>query len=170
MALVYTEGKSVVFFFNCHADTVHAPAECSLPDCSVSEVHTQEHPLSEDELLSNLNWIHHSAPKACSQVHLLQASSEQPVVPNDDETSVSSLLQECKDVFDETVPPAMSGEPFKINQLGNFSKELTEIMVPFCPLLTKDAVFQWLPEHDHAFVEAKSRLSTTPVLTSFGVD
>ena len=64
----------------------------------------------------------------------------------------------------------MSGEPFKINQLGNFSKELTEIMVPFRPLLTKDAVFQWLPEHDHAFVEAKSRLSTTPVLTSFGVD
>ena len=72
-----------------HADTVHAPAECSLPDCSVSEVHTQEHPLSEDELLSNLNWIHRSATKVYSQVH---------VVPNDDETSVSSLLQEYKDV------------------------------------------------------------------------
>ena len=43
-----------------------------------------------------------------------------------------------------------------VNQLGNFSKELTEIMVPFRPLLTQDAVFQWLPEHDHAFVEAKS--------------
>ena len=43
-------------------------------------------------------------------------------------------------------------------------------MVPFRALLTQDAVFQWLPEHDHAFVEAKSRLSTTPVLTYFGVD
>ena len=58
-----------------------------------------------------------------------------------------------------------------VNQLGNFSKQLTEIiMVPFRPLLTQDAVFQWLPEHDHAFVEAKSRLSTIPVLTYFGVD
>ena len=57
-----------------------------------------------------------------------------------------------------------------VNQLGKFSKELTEIMVPFRPLLTQDAVFQWLPEHDHAFVEAKSRLSITPVLTAFGVD
>ena len=98
-----------------HADTVHAPAECSLPGCSVSEIHTQEHPLSEDELLSNLNWIHHSATKVCSQVHVLQASSDQQVVSNDDETSVSSLLQEYKDFFDETVLPGMSGEPFKIN-------------------------------------------------------
>ena len=98
-----------------HADSVHAPAECSLPNCSVSEVHTKEHPLSEDELLSQLNWIHHSATKVCSQVHVLQASSVQPVVSNDDETSVSSLLQEYKDVFDETVLPVMSGEPFKIN-------------------------------------------------------
>ena len=43
-------------------------------------------------------------------------------------------------------------------------------MVPFRPLLTQDSVFQWLPEHDHAFVEAKSRLSTTPVLAYFRVD
>ena len=81
----------------------------------VSKVHTQEHPLSEDELLPNLNWIHHSATKVCSQVHVLQASSDQQVVSNDDETSVSSLLQEYKDVFHETVLPAMSGAPFKIN-------------------------------------------------------
>ena len=52
-------------------------------------------------------------------------------------------------------------------QLGNFSKEVTEIMVP---LLTQDAFFQCPPEHNHAFVEANSRLSTTPVLTYFGVD
>lgn len=47
-----------------------------------------------------------------------------------------------------------------VNQLGNFSKELTTIMVPFRPLLSKNAVFQWLPERDHAFVEAKFRLSS----------
>ena len=56
-----------------------------------------------------------------------------------------------------------------VNQLGKFSKELTEIMVPFRPLLTQDAVFQWLSEHDNAFVEAESRLSITPVLTAFAV-
>lgn len=73
-----------------------------------------EHPLSEDELLSDLNWIHHSANKVCFQVHVLQASSEQPIVHYDDETTVSSLLQEYKGILDETVPPIMSDEPFKI--------------------------------------------------------
>ena len=43
-------------------------------------------------------------------------------------------------------------------------------MVPFRPILTQDAFFQCLPGHNHAFVEAKSRLSTTPFLTYFGVD
>lgn len=57
-----------------------------------------------------------------------------------------------------------------VNQLGNFSKELTAIMAPFRPLLSKNAVYQWLPEHDHACVEAKSRLSSAPVLTYFAVD
>ena len=57
-----------------------------------------------------------------------------------------------------------------VNQLGNFSKELTAIMSPLRPLLSKNAVFQWLPEHDDAFVEAKSRLSSAPVLTYFAVD
>ena len=57
-----------------------------------------------------------------------------------------------------------------VNQLGNFSKELTAIMAPFRPLLAKNAVLQWLPEHDHAFVEAKSRLTSTPVLTYFTVN
>lgn len=39
------------------------------------------------------------------------------------------------------------------NQLGKFCKELTVIMAPFRPLLSKNAVFQWLPEHEHAFVK-----------------
>jgi len=35
-----------------HADTVHAPPECPLHDCSLSEVHSLGHlpPLSEEEL------------------------------------------------------------------------------------------------------------------------
>lgn len=43
-------------------------------------------------------------------------------------------------------------------------------MSPFFPFLSKNAVFQWLPEHDDAFMEAKSRLSSAPVLTYFAVD
>ena len=54
-----------------------------------------------------------------------------------------------------------------VNQLGNFFKE---IMAPFRPLLTKDAVFQLLPEHGHAFVEVKYRLSTASILTYHGVN
>ena len=50
-----------------HADTVHTPAECSLHDYFPSEIHSPQHPLSEDELLSNLNWIHHSGNKDCSK-------------------------------------------------------------------------------------------------------
>ena len=57
-----------------------------------------------------------------------------------------------------------------VNHLSNFSKELTAIMAPFRPLLSKNAVFQCLPKHDDAFVEAKSRLSSPPVLTYFAVD
>ena len=57
-----------------------------------------------------------------------------------------------------------------VNQLGNFSKKLTAIMVPFRFLLAKNAVFQWLPEHGHAFVEAKSRLTSIPVLAYFTVN
>ena len=43
-------------------------------------------------------------------------------------------------------------------------------MAPFQPLLAKNAVFQWLPEHDPAFMEAKSSLTSTPVLTYFTVN
>ena len=43
-------------------------------------------------------------------------------------------------------------------------------MSPFCPVLSKNAVFQWLPQREDAFVEAKSSLSSAPVLTYFAVD
>ena len=42
-------------------------------------------------------------------------------------------------------------------------------MAPFRPLLTKDAVLQWLPEHEHAFVEAKSHLSTVIIILGVNI-
>ena len=42
-------------------------------------------------------------------------------------------------------------------------------MAPFRPILSKNAVFQWLTEYEHAFVDAKFRLTSTPVLTYFTV-
>ena len=41
-------------------------------------------------------------------------------------------------------------------------------MAPFRPLL--NAIFQCLSEHDHAFLVAKSRLSSTPMITYFAVN
>ena len=40
-------------------------------------------------------------------------------------------------------------------------------MEPFRYLLKKDIVYQWLPEHEQAFHEAKARLSSTPILTYY---
>ena len=42
-----------------------------------------------------------------------------------------------------------------VNQLRYFSKDLTKIMEPFRPLLKKYSVFQWFPEHEDAFADAK---------------
>ena len=57
-----------------------------------------------------------------------------------------------------------------VNQLGNFSQEITQIMEPFRPLLQKNSCYLWLPEHEQAFNEAKRRLSSPPVLTYFAVN
>ena len=57
-----------------------------------------------------------------------------------------------------------------VNQLGNFSKDITNILEPFRSLLKKDSVFQWLPEHEQAFADAKHRLSSTPILTYFALN
>ena len=57
-----------------------------------------------------------------------------------------------------------------VNQLGNFSQEITQIMEPFHPLLQNNSCYLWLPEHEQAFNEAKRRLSSPPVLTYFAVN
>jgi hypothetical protein len=57
-----------------------------------------------------------------------------------------------------------------VNQLGNFSPDITQIMEPFRPLLQKNSCYLWLPEHEQAFNEAKRRLSSPPVLTYFAVN
>ena len=54
-----------------------------------------------------------------------------------------------------------------VNQLGNVSQEITQIMEPFHPLLQKNPCYLWLPEHEQAFNEGKCRLSSPPVLTYF---
>ena len=57
-----------------------------------------------------------------------------------------------------------------VNQFGNFSQEITQIMEPFRPLLQKNSCYLWLPEHEQAFNEAKHCLSSPLVLTYFAVN
>lgn len=86
------------------ADNFHPSPECSLQVQSFSESSRLEPPppLSDEKLLSDLNWINHSASNVFSQVHVFHAPSEQSVIHNDDATNFPSLLQDYKDVFDET--------------------------------------------------------------------
>ena len=49
-----------------------------------------------------------------TQVTVIEASLQLPVVQSSDEVDLSSLVRDYEEVFDETVLPAMSGEPFKI--------------------------------------------------------
>ena len=43
-------------------------------------------------------------------------------------------------------------------------------MEPFRPLLKKDSLFQWLPEHEDAFAHTKCHLTSPPVLMYFAVN
>ena len=50
---------------------------------------------------------------------MIEASLRPPIVQSSDEVNISSLVHDYEDFFDETVPPAMSGESFKINLKPN---------------------------------------------------
>lgn len=49
----------------------------------------------------------------------MEASLRPPIVQSSDEDNISSLVHDYEDVFDETVPPAMSGESIKIKLKPN---------------------------------------------------
>ena len=54
-----------------------------------------------------------------TQVTVIEASLQLPVVQSSDEVDLSSRVRDYQEVFDETVLPAMSGEPFEINLKPN---------------------------------------------------
>ena len=47
------------------------------------------------------------------------------------------------------------------NQLGNFTKELSALTQPFRDLLKTKNQYLWLPQHDEAFLNLKTHLSST---------
>ena len=53
------------------------------------------------------------------------------------------------------------------NQLCNFSDTIAEILCPLKSLLKKGTQFQWLPEHEEAFQNAKQHLSSNKTLTYY---
>ena len=53
------------------------------------------------------------------------------------------------------------------NQIAHFSQDVSQALEPLRPLLKKNVVFRWMPEHDVAFEKAKTLLTSPPVLTYF---
>jgi hypothetical protein len=51
-------------------------------------------------------------------------------------------------------------------QLGGFVPDLAHLTEPLRPLLKKNAVFLWLPEHEEAFARVKDAL-TSPLVVRF---
>ena len=54
-----------------------------------------------------------------------------------------------------------------VNQLGDFTSELSGAAEALRPLLRTKNAFQWLPEHDEAFDKVRAALASPPVLASF---
>ena len=54
-----------------------------------------------------------------------------------------------------------------VNQLGEFSSEISAAAEQLRPLMKSKTVYQWLPEHDEAFGKVKAALVAPPVLVPF---
>lgn len=79
--------------------------------------------------------------KVQPQVTVIGVSLRQPIVQSSDDVNLSSLVHDYKEVFDETVLPAMSGEPFKINLKPNTTPhaqlKARNIPIPYMERLKK---------------------------------
>ena len=53
------------------------------------------------------------------------------------------------------------------NQLGNFTNELSGLTQPLRDLLKRKNEFKWNSDHDKAFSDIKTHLSSTPILSNF---
>ena len=53
------------------------------------------------------------------------------------------------------------------NQTCNFSSEIAELLAPLKSLLKKGIKFDWLPEHEEAFLKAREHLSSSKALTYY---
>jgi len=54
-----------------------------------------------------------------------------------------------------------------VNQIGNFTDKVSEQLMPLKELLQHKAVFQWLPEHEATFVQARKTLSADASLAYY---
>jgi len=78
-----------------------------------------------------------------------------------------SLLSSIKDFPRPTNLTNLRSYLGLANQLGSFLPDLTHLLTPLRSLLKKDVVFQWLPDHESAFVRSKALLVSPPVLRPF---
>lgn len=54
-----------------------------------------------------------------------------------------------------------------VNQLADFSTEISTAAAPLRPLMSPKRTFTWTPDHDQAFKKVKEALSSPPVLATF---
>ena len=105
----------------------HCKQPLNSPDLVAPYVHGQVHSItsnleslpipSDDDLLSNLNWMYHPADEVHPQV--IGASSKPTITENSEDSDFSSILRTNEYIFDKTVLPAVSGEPFTIKPKPN---------------------------------------------------
>ena len=95
---------------------LHAATEQPSPGSTIhDQLHSETSNLeslptpSDDDLLSNLDWMHHPADEVHPQINVIGASSKPTIAENSEDSDFSSILRNYEDIFDETVPPAMSG-------------------------------------------------------------
>lgn len=54
-----------------------------------------------------------------------------------------------------------------VNQLAEFSPEISSVAQPLRPLMSPKHTFVWTPDHDQAFRRVKAALSSPPILATF---
>jgi len=57
-----------------------------------------------------------------------------------------------------------------ITYLTTFLPQLSTVCEPLCRLTDSQAIFDWLPQHEEAFIKIKELITQTPVLCYFDVN
>ena len=109
----------------------------------------------------NLKKVQFDQPEVTFGGFLLSSSGYQP------DPSLAKALSEFPHPKNLTDMRSFFG---LANQLCNFTNEIAQILAPLQSLLKKGIPFVWIEEHEQAFQEAKTHLSSKKTLTYYCPD